>query len=184
MGISAISSIEGKAMAIKVVPKPARLGWRNFRPVAVIPGSDEDAQVAPEAVLPKRVGMKKVSGKFQLTDFTLVVSLDTTDTMVVRSTDRTPELLEHEQGHFDLMLLSARALAADLEALEADSPEDLQSAVSSAHETHGDRATAVDKEYDTQTDHSRNVAQQRRWRKLIDEALGKQNVTQIDGNDL
>jgi hypothetical protein len=171
-------------MAIKVVPKPARLGWRNFRPVAVIPQSDEDAQVAPEAVLPARVGMKKVSGKFRLADFTLVVSLRTHETLIVRSADQTPELLDHEQGHFDLMLLSARALAAELETLEADSPEDLQSAVTSAHDTHGDRATAVDQVYDTQTDHSRNVAQQRRWRKLIDEALQSKNVTQIDGNDL
>ena len=106
------------------------------------------------------------------------------ETIVIRTANKTSDLLEHEQGHYDLLILSARAMAADLEQLEADSPDELQSAINEVQSTHGARATAVDEEYDRQTDHSRNAAQQRRWRKLIDEALGKSGVRSIDGNDL
>jgi hypothetical protein len=171
-------------MTITVVPRPARLTWRNFRPVAVLPDSKEDAQVSSEAVLPPRAGMTRVNGKFRLADLTLTVLTEPTETLVIRSADQTPELLEHEQGHFDLMVLTARAMAAELEKLEAASPQELQKSVTAILETHRTRAKAVDHEYDSQTDHSRNVPQQRRWRKLIDDALQKTGVTQIDGNDL
>jgi hypothetical protein len=171
-------------MAIKVVARPARLTWRNFKAVAVIPDSDEEAQIAPETTLPERLHPLKVKDKFRLPDLTVTVVLKSSDTIVIRTADKTADLLEHEQGHFDLMILSARAMAADLEKLEADSPDELQSAINDVQSTHGARATAVDEEYDRQTDHSRNAAQQRRWRKLIDEALGKTRVTAIDGNDL
>jgi uncharacterized protein DUF922 len=171
-------------VAIKVVARPARLTWRNFKAVALIPDSDEEAQIAPETSLPARLHPLKVKDKFRLPDLTITIVLKSSDTIVIRTADKTADLLEHEQGHFDLMILSARAMAADLEAIEADSVAELQSAVSDVQSTHGERADAVDKEYDRQTDHSRNVAQQRRWRKLIDEALGKGNATSIDGNDL
>ena len=82
------------------------------------------------------------------------------------------------------MILSARAMAAELEKLEADSAEELQSAVTDVQSAHASRADAVDHEYDRQTDHSRNVAQQRRWRKLIDQAMASGNASSIDGNDL
>jgi hypothetical protein len=171
-------------MTIKVVAHPAKLSWRNFKAVAVLPDSDEDAQVAPEAVLPGRVGMHKVKGKFRLADFTVTVAPKSSDTVIVRTANKTADLLEHEQGHYELMILSARAMAAELEKLEADSAEELQSAVTDVQSAHAARADTIDHEYDRQTDHSRNVAQQRRWRKLIDQAMAKGNATQIDGNDL
>ncbi|MDB6159697.1 MAG: hypothetical protein JWO04_3403 [Gammaproteobacteria bacterium] len=171
-------------MTIKVVAHPAKLAWRNFKPVAVVPDSDEDAQVAPEATLPGRVGMQKVKGKFRLADSTVTVAPKSTETLVVRTANKTADLLEHEQGHYELMILSARAMAAELEKLEADSAEELQSAVTDVQSTHASRADAVDHEYDRQTDHSRNVAQQRRWRKLIDQAMASGNASSIDGNDL
>jgi hypothetical protein len=171
-------------VAIKVVARPARLTWRNFKAVAVIPDSDEEAQIAPETNLPARLHPVKVKDKFRLPDLTITIVLKSSDTIVIRTADKTADLLEHEQGHFDLMILSARAMAADLENIEADSLAELQSAVSDVQSTHGERADAVDKEYDRQTDHSRNAAQQRRWRKLIDEALGKTGVTALDGNPL
>jgi hypothetical protein len=170
-------------MAHKVLPKPLALTWQHFKPVAVIPGSDEEAQVAPEAVFGK-TAIQKVGGKFRLGDFTVLVGLKSSETLVLRTADKTDDLLEHEQGHYELMILSARAMAAELDQLEAESADDLRSKVADVQAVHGTRAEALDKKYDTQTDHSRNVAQQRRWRKLIDEALVKGNASSIDGNEL
>jgi hypothetical protein len=170
-------------MAIKVVAKPAKLTWRNFKPVALIPDSEEEAQVAPEASFGKSA-IRKVDGKFRMADFTILVGVASNETLVLRTAEKTDDLLAHEQGHYELMILSARAMAAELEKLAADSPDDLRSKKADIQAAHGSRADAVDKKYDTQTDHSRNTAQQRRWRKLIDEALAKGDATSIDGNEL
>lgn len=171
-------------MTIKVVARPAKLRWSNFKSVTVLPGSDEEAQIHSETILPGNVGGRVVRGKFRLADFTLTVAPKSQDTIVVRSAKKTPQLLEHEQGHYELLILVARALAAELEKLETDSSEELQTSVNEVQATHDARAQALDDEYDRQTDHSRNVAQQRRWRKLIDEAMHSGNASSIDGNDL
>src|SRR5258708_4292209 len=127
-------------MAIKVVARPAKLQWSHFKAVAVLPGSDEEAQVAPETTLPQNLSIRKVKGKFKLPDFTVTVALKLHDTLIIRTAKKTADLLEHEQGHYELLILSARAMAADLEKIEADSPEELQSSVTDIQSTHATRA--------------------------------------------
>ena len=170
-------------MTIRVVSRPARLSWRNFKSVGSIPDSDEEAQTAQEMIFP-RISVKQVNGKFRLADFTVTVATQPADTLVVRTADRSSELLDHEQGHFDLLVLAARAMALDLEKAEADSPEDLQQVLEEIKTTHGDRAIAIDAEYDEQTRHNRDAVQQRRWRKLINDAMTAGNATQLAGMTL
>ena len=169
-------------MAIRVVADPARLSWRNFRPVGEIPGSSEEAQIAPDIHFP-RMSVQNRNGKARLGDFTITVRPRREDTLIVRTARKTPELLEHEQGHFDLLVLGARQMARELESLEADSPAELQEALEKLKETHQERATAIDEAYDKQTAHSRNAIQQRRWRQMIADAAANK-ASQIDGMDL
>jgi hypothetical protein len=172
-------------MTIKVEAHPARLQWSHFKRVAHLPGgSDEEAQTSSEIILPTRISQRKVGSQFQLGDFTVTVGIKAHETLVVRSAATTDDLLDHEQGHFDLLLLVARAMAAELEKATGSSSTELQSAVSDIQSTHNTRAQALDATYDDQTHNSRNETQQRRWRKLIDDALGKQGVMSLDGNDL
>ena len=172
-------------MTITVVSRPARLQWRHFKAVAHLPGGDdEEAQTSSEIILPNRLSPRKVDGQFRLGDFTMTVGIKAHETVVVRTANKTDDLLDHEQGHFDLLVLVARAEKADLEKVTASSLGELQEAVSAIQSTHDTRAQELDAKYDEQTDHSRNQSQQRRWRKLIDDALAKEGVTSLDGNDL
>ncbi len=63
-------------MSIPVIPHPSRLTWRNFRVVSSIPGTDEEAQVNPETIIP-RVRPRQEQGQFRLPDFAISVRPNT-----------------------------------------------------------------------------------------------------------
>jgi hypothetical protein len=156
------------------------LVWTLFRPVGSIPGTDEEAQINPEiSPVPNLHPQRTPGGKFRLPSFAISVGLNRQNTMVLRTARQTPELLKHEQGHYDLLVLVARALAREWESLEADSVAELGQLVSTAQQTHDDRAQAVDALYDKETDHSRDRAAQTRWDLAIAAALGTPNVDKI-----
>jgi len=158
-------------VAIRVVTLP-RIGWELFRTVPSIPDTPEEAQIAPE--LPALQGLRPertAGGRFRLPAFTFHVGVNRNDTMVVRGASKTPDLLKHEQGHYDLLVLVTRAFARELESLEADSVAELGRLMGAARQTHDERAQAVDAKYDSETDHSRNRAAQQRWDTAIAAAL-------------
>ncbi len=160
-------------MAIRVLSLP-RIGWELFRTVASIPDTPEQAQIAPE--LPALNGLRPErtpAGRFRLPSFTFHVGVNRNDTMVVRGADKTADLLKHEQGHYDLLVLVTRAFARELESLEAPSVAELGRLMGAARQTHDDRAQAVDAKYDSETDHSRDRAAQQRWDNAITAALAQ-----------
>jgi Bacterial protein of unknown function (DUF922) len=166
-------------MAIRVVAIP-RIGWELFRTVPSIPDTPEQAQIAPE--LPALQGLRPErtpGGRFRLPAFTFHVGLNRHDTMVVRGAAKTADLLKHEQGHYDLLVLVTRAFARELESLEAASVAELGRLMGVARQTHDDRAQAVDAEYDKQTDHSRNRQAQQRWDMAIANALAQPRCDSI-----
>ncbi len=151
-----------------------RITWGLFRTVSSIPDTTEEAQIAPE--LPAVNGLRPqrtAAGSFRLPSFTLHVGLNRSKTMVLRTANKTADLLKHEQGHYNLLVLVSRAFARDLESLEAASVAELGTLLSTARDTHDDRAQAIDAKYDSETDHSRNRAAQARWDNAIVAALAQ-----------
>ncbi len=162
-------------MAIRVQALP-RIGWELFRPVASIPDTSEEAQINPELPsVPNLHPERTPGGRFRLPSFTFNVGVNRQNTMIVKTAD----LLKHEQGHYDLLVLVTRALARELESLEVESVAELGRQLTAARQTHDERAQALDAEYDKQTEHSRNRAAQARWDIAITAALADPRSTTI-----
>jgi hypothetical protein len=166
-------------MSIKVVVNPAKITWDLFRPVSFIPGKEEaqiESQIAPLVNLSPQ---KTVNGRYRLPDATMNVGVNKMGTLVLRTAKQTDDLLKHEQGHYSLLILVARALARELESIEAGTVPELVTKMKKAKTDHDTRASAIDGAYDTQTQHSRNTTQQLKWDSEIKRALGGDQVTQI-----
>lgn len=167
-------------MSIKVVVNPAKITWNLFRPVSFIPGTKEEAQIHSEiAPLVNLVPKKTVNGRYRLPDATMNVGINRTDTLVLRAAKQTDDLLKHEQGHYNLLILVARALARELESIEAGTVAELVTKMQKAQTDHDTRASAIDDAYDTQTQHSRSTTQQLKWDAEIKRALDRDQVTQV-----
>jgi hypothetical protein len=166
-------------MPVKVSVNPSRLTWSHFRTVPSIPDATEDAQVNPEMLPIENVHPQKVGGRFRFPSWTLTVKINSHNTMVLKTASKTAELLQHEQGHLDLLVLVTRALARDLEALEADSVGELATQLEDAKSLHEERAIAIDAAYDDQTEHSRNRLKQSTWDRAIAQALRDPNASKV-----
>lgn len=86
---------------------------------------------------------------------------------------QTTDLLAHEQGHYDITAIGARAFYNELLTLSAASANDLRQAASDLNDRYQQQINSVNDRYDTQTDHSQNTLQQQQWSRAI--AAEKQN---------
>ena len=102
----------------------------------------------------------------------------------MRKAKKTNELLQHEQGHLDLLVLCTRALATELESLEALSAGSLVEQIQTVSTKHDERAEAIDAAYDEKTEHSRNKAAQLTWDKAIADAMGDPKCSALLGMPL
>lgn len=166
-------------MPIKVSVNPSRLTWNHFRTVSSIPDTEEEAQVNPEMLPIQNVHPQSDGKHFRLPSLTLSVKINSHNTLVLKTAHKTKELLQHEQGHLDLLILVTRALARDLESLEADSVDELASLLEQAKSLHDERAEAIDAAYDDQTEHSRNLLKQATWDRAIANALRDPKASKV-----
>jgi hypothetical protein len=173
-------------MPITVTPNPVNLTWANFRAVDSSPdlSGDEVAQIHPQTSMPNQVQVVRNQNVFKLGSFTIGVAPVTQDTIVLRSAQQTADLLRHEQGHYDLLILTARAMARDLEAVTAGSAGDLNTRVQAIQQTHADRADKLDKAYDNQTKNGKDAKVQSDWNGWIAAALGNRAAASINGMQL
>ncbi|MBI2963860.1 MAG: DUF922 domain-containing protein [Deltaproteobacteria bacterium] len=179
--IAAVLAAEAARWPITVRADPPRLEWSMFRRVDAMPDPSEDAHIAAEISFPQPLRVERVDGRYRLPPFTITVALEPGRTMVRRSLGRADDLLRHEQGHFDIVLLAARALARELESTSASSGSELTSLVESRVAKHTERAERLSEEYDRQTDRSRDPAAQRWWNERIAAALRDSTITRIAG---
>jgi len=84
----------------------------------------------------------------------------------VRADGRTPEVLTHEQGHFDLCELYARKFSAavSVNALTAKDVQAIYKTISTAY-------ALRQQDYENETQHGTDLFQQKRWRKMIEREL-------------
>ncbi len=107
---------------------------------------------------------------FRVASITVEIVTVQEDTWVVTS-QKSDDLLSHEQGHYDLTGLSGRDMANEMAAARARTPAALQARVSQIIRTYRRRAKAWTDSYDTETDHSRNRQVQSRWDERIRDAM-------------
>jgi predicted secreted Zn-dependent protease len=172
-------------MTVSVVAAPAQLSWSDFRPVGALPdGSGEEAQTSTE--MPAMANIKVVAsqGKYSLPDLKLMVGLKRSETLVVTSARKTADLLKHEQGHFDITVLTIRALAMELQRLTAPSAALLGQQVEALRQKHQRFADAIEEKYDDETEHSRNKAVQDKWNQAIRSALLTPGIVSLQGMPL
>jgi hypothetical protein len=176
-----VSAAAGTEISVHVDP-PA-LTWSAFRSVDALAES-EDAHIAAEMSFPRPLRMEIADGVYRLPAFTITVSPEPARTMVRRSAERSAELLRHEQGHYDIVVLAARALARELASITAPSASDLSHRVEECVAKHTQRAARSSEAYDLQTGHGRRLGEQARWSESIAAALAAATVGELEGMPL
>jgi len=166
-----------KPMAITVTPNPVNLQWSNFRAVSHLP--DEDAHIDINFNVPNRP-FRRVNGRFMMAEtFQIGVS---PIAKVVQGASQTADLLSHEQGHYDIGILVAWAMARDFMELTAANPAALTNAIRTCFNQHKDtRMRSIQQKYDRDTNHSRNRQEQQRWDRMISRCmLARPRCSQIN----
>jgi hypothetical protein len=169
---------------IGVRADPPVLEWSLFRPAESL-SSSEDARIAAEMSFPQPLRIERDdSGSYRLPEFDVRVSPDRSRTVVRRSIQPSRELLRHEQGHYDLVLLAARALARELDAVRAGSPREVARLAEDLVAEHTRRAERLSERYDDETSHGRELAAQSAWSANVAAALAAPAVAKIAGMPL
>jgi hypothetical protein len=180
LGGAVVASTRGE---ISVIADPPRLTWSVFRTADSLAGS-EDAHIGAEISFPQPLRMEHDIDVYRLPAFTITVTPEPSRTLVRASAKGSEELLRHEQGHYDLVLLAARALARELATLTSSSAAELSQRTQDSVEEHTKRAARLSQAYDRQTDHGRNLAAQASWGERIAAALAVASVDELDGMPL
>jgi hypothetical protein len=175
-------------MPITVVAKPTTLTWAHFKRAKKVidesDGTEQDAYTTFNYAL-QVAAIAKVDGKFA---FPAKATITITPKATVRiGYPEQQALLDHEQFHYDVGVLAARLAAKELAALRSANGPALQNEANAVIDTHlVTRASAIQKEYDKDTEHGKNKVRQEVWLKAMREALAKPagDCTTLKGLDL
>ncbi len=151
---------------------PRQIAWSEFRDLGSRPGgASEDAQIAVE-LRPSRLAIERENGQFKLGNVTFRMVVNRPDSWVVTG-QKSTTLLEHEQGHYDIVGLCYRDLIAELQRLRANSKSQLAREVRLLMGQYDRLADTLSKEYDSkqETDHGRNSSRQQAWETQIQNCM-------------
>ncbi|MEW8101223.1 MAG: DUF922 domain-containing protein [Candidatus Thiodiazotropha endolucinida] len=115
---------------------------------------------------PGRVRVVEEESEHRLGEMEFEMVLNAAGSWAVVSA-KTTELLAHEQGHFDIVGLCYRDLVAEARTLRGSSRNRLLLSMRQAMREHDQRAESLTREYETQTEHGRNQANQQAWQRQI-----------------
>jgi hypothetical protein len=171
-------------MAITVVANPATLSWSNFVPVpAKI--TDPNDRTLIDALTRFNFNMpalppRTIGPQLALAD-PLVITI-TPNSQVWTGVRQTAALLSHEQLHYDVGIVTGRALARQLMQLRAPNLPSLVSAVQAATRLHfTTRAGVLQSHYDQDTGHGTNAHQQKSWKDRMTACLANPLADQLAG---
>jgi hypothetical protein len=148
---------------------PRALTWDDFTEVQSRPADaegTENAQIHCEINQPERVAVSRDGTQRRVSSLTVTIGIVRADNWVVRSA-RTPELLSHEQGHYDITGLMGRDMGNEILAARAATLEDLQQQITSIIGRYRQQARDLNARYDTETRGGANRDAQRRWDESI-----------------
>lgn len=164
-------------MPITILPNPITLAWSDFATVNAL-SNNEDAHIDPGYEIQNRP-LRRVNNQFMFAEtFELRVH---PRARVLSTANQTTDLLAHEQGHYDIGILAARALAADLASLSAKTPAELSRLAHDSLTLHTrTRLGPIQHAYDHDTNHSQNTQEQQRWSQMIATAMARSVATSIN----
>lgn len=171
-------------MAITVVTNPVSLAWLNFTPSGTRildpgDGSLVDAFTRFNFNLPA-LPHRMVAGQFAMADPNVITI--TPNAQVFTGVVQTPALLSHEQFHYDVGTVTARALARQLMALRAANLAALVTAVQNASQLHfSTRAGLIQRRYDLDTRHGTIAHYQKIWKDRMTSRLANPAGDQLGG---
>jgi len=171
-------------MAITVEARPASLAWSDFTVLDtpnydVNDGTSQGAVTQPNFALPD-LPPRTVDGQLALADPNTITI--TPNARVYKAIRQTPKLLSHEQFHYDVGIIAARALARDLTSLRAGDLDSLKTAAIAAARLHFvTRARPIQSKYDVDTNHGDNQHYQKIWKDRMAKCLADPNCTEING---
>ena len=140
--------------------------WSQFQKLSARPaGVAEDAQIHPEISF-SNFKLKSKGKSVAIADVDIKLYLVSDDCWVVTK-EMSADLLKHEQGHYDILAISARELYQKLLTITAPNTQELQETVTDLSAKAQERVKKVDDHYDTQTAHSGNKAVQQSWDQKI-----------------
>ena len=151
---------------------PSKVSWAQFGKVDSAPaGHTTDAHIEVEYRNPPGKQFQPVQdGKhYKLTKVNLVLKVIPSETWVVKGKPNNA-LLNHEQGHWDIQGLIAREYHKELKNLKAGSLEQLVVRIKRLEAQmleKGKKLNSGTGGYDTETNHGRIVAQQKKWDALL-----------------
>jgi hypothetical protein len=154
-------------MAIIVVAKPWALTWADFTKTATKPvdpgtGKAFDAFTAFDCDVPG-LNYRTIDGQLVYTGLSIITI--TPRAQVFQSAPQTDALLSHEQFHYDVGIVTARALAQALMAMRAPTALALQMAQDKAQRLHMEtRAHLIHRQYDHETHHGSDAHYQKIWK--------------------
>lgn len=142
------------------------ISWSDFITRSVRPTNvTEDAQIHPE-ISPGKIKLASKGKAVNIAEVDINITLVKSDCWVIEG-KQSDYLLKHEQGHYDILAISAREFHNSLIGLSAASSHELQKLVSKLQENVQKNVANVDARYDTQTKHSLDMATQDSWNKKI-----------------
>jgi hypothetical protein len=142
------------------------LTWSDFNQQLGQPGgANEYAQIHPDTTF-TNLRMGRNGRSVTIASLDVTIRLIPSDCWVVVSR-KTDELLKHEQGHYDIMAIAARALYNRLLTLSENSTRDLHNYMNDIRENFRTNVRNADSRYDTQTNHGINTTVQQSWDRAI-----------------
>ena len=167
-------------MPVLVKPTKIKLEWTDFEESgASLQDHDAEAGYDSEFV-PANFTPRKIRKRAHLpATYTIRVW---PMLQVAPGANTSDELLAHEQLHYDVGIVCAKALARELDGLNAVDPAELLTLVNDLHELHMfTRADAIQKAYDVQTEHGKKAEMQKQWQDAMAQCLAKRSITRIMG---
>ena len=171
-------------MTITSFASPRTVSWDDFTSVASKirdphDGTDQDALTNYEYFLPNRPA-RKDGAMFALDDS--LVLLITPDCKVWTGVSQTAALLSHEQFHYHVGVVIARAAARHFNRLRASTEAGLGAALAAATKLHfTTRNMLIQSRYDTDTHHGTNAYYQKVWKDRMATCLGNADAEQLGG---
>lgn len=143
------------------------VSWSDFSVVQSRPPNvPEDAQIHPE-IRPSKFVLGKKGRLVIIKDVQIDIALVSSDCWVLSTQASNTALLKHEQGHYDIVALSARELFNGFLALSADSTHKLQEKATALQESMHKKVELVNQRYEDKTKNSRNTSEQAIWDKRL-----------------
>jgi hypothetical protein len=146
---------------------PKALAWTDFRKVRTAPDPARKAHIE-YALTPSHQKAKQRLGvdTWGLTNLKMRVRLNPTKTWIAEGKED-PDVLRHEQGHFDIGGLIAREWWGTLRFTSGQGSADLAQKISAVERKKLSKSNRTNLQYDRETRHGEDLVQQNRWDQLL-----------------